>query len=146
MLKIKEVREKRKLSQDDVVKATGIPKRSYVNYENEITDIPLSKLQNIASALKVNIQELISGGVDTGEGLAQEEAAQYPSLKEFHADLKKDLAALAEGMTKNFEVVSKGIMQGLKDQQKVVNFIKDLDAKEISTASKGLNEFLQEKE
>lgn len=47
------------MTQDQMVEITGIPKRSYVNYENGITDIPLSKLQNIASALNVAIGDLI---------------------------------------------------------------------------------------
>lgn len=59
MLKIKELREAINMTQDQVVEITGIPKRSYVNYENGITDIPLSKLQNIASALNVAIGDLV---------------------------------------------------------------------------------------
>jgi Predicted transcriptional regulators len=59
MLKIKEIREQKNLTQDELVILTGIPKRSYVNYENGQTDIPLSKLQNIANSLRVSISDLI---------------------------------------------------------------------------------------
>lgn len=59
MLKIKEIREQKNITQDEMVSLTGIPKRSYVNYENGQTDIPLSKLQNIATSLNVSISELV---------------------------------------------------------------------------------------
>ncbi|MBI9069692.1 MAG: LexA family transcriptional regulator [Salinivirgaceae bacterium] len=58
MLKIKEIRESKGLSQDEIVALSGIKKRSYVDYENGKSDIPLSKLQKIASSLKVSISVL----------------------------------------------------------------------------------------
>jgi len=66
------------------------------------------------------------------------------TLQHFHADIKKDLAALAEGMTHNFEVVSDGIFESLKGQQKILKFIDDLDAKAISKATLKLNEMLKQ--
>lgn len=59
MLKIKEIRELKNLTQDEMVAKTGIPKRSYVDYENEKADIQLSKLRNIASVLNVSVTDLI---------------------------------------------------------------------------------------
>ncbi len=59
MLKIKEIRKSKNLSQDDLVALSGIKKRSFVAYENGETDIPLSKLQNIAKSLDVSIFDLI---------------------------------------------------------------------------------------
>lgn len=59
MLKIKSIRENKKLTQDDVVAKTGIPKRSYVDYENEKQDISLERLRKIATALGVSVSELI---------------------------------------------------------------------------------------
>nr|WP_277871407.1 XRE family transcriptional regulator [Tamlana carrageenivorans] len=59
MLKIKEIRTKKKLTQDDIVSITGIKKRSYVDYENQKADITLSKLQIIANALNVSVSDLI---------------------------------------------------------------------------------------
>ncbi|PID89709.1 MAG: hypothetical protein CSB01_00695 [Bacteroidia bacterium] len=63
MLKIKEIREAKNLTQDEIVGITGIKKRSYVDYENGKSDIPLSKLQKIAIALNVEIAELIEGSL-----------------------------------------------------------------------------------
>ena len=62
---IKEIRENKKLTQDEVVELSGIKKRTYVDYENGKSDIPLSKLQNIAIALKVNLFELFDGYENT---------------------------------------------------------------------------------
>lgn len=59
MLRIKEIRTKKKLTQNDMVVKTGIPKRSYVDYENEIQDISLERLRKIATALEVSVTELL---------------------------------------------------------------------------------------
>ena len=59
MLRIKQIRDDKKLTQDELSELSGIKKRSLVDYENGKTDIPLSKLQNIAIALGVTISELI---------------------------------------------------------------------------------------
>lgn len=60
MLNIRRFREEKNLTQDEMVAKTGIPKRSYVDYENEKADIKLSNLQKIASALNVSISELLN--------------------------------------------------------------------------------------
>lgn len=54
-LNIKEIRERKNLTQDDIVRLTGIPKRSYNDYESGKTDIPASRLESIASALDVTV-------------------------------------------------------------------------------------------
>lgn len=59
MLNIKEIRKKKKLTQDELVSLTGIKKRTYVDYENGKADIPLSKLQIIAKTLNVSVSNLI---------------------------------------------------------------------------------------
>lgn len=59
MLKIKEIRESKNLTQDELSELSGIKKRSLVDYENEKQDISISKLQNIATALKTSIGELV---------------------------------------------------------------------------------------
>lgn len=59
LLIIKEIRESKSLTQDEMVAKTGIPKRSYVDYENGKADIKLVNLRKIASVLNVSISELI---------------------------------------------------------------------------------------
>lgn len=59
MLKIKEIRNKKGLKQDEICELTGIKKRSYVAYEQGKTDIPFKKLQKIANSLGVRISDFI---------------------------------------------------------------------------------------
>lgn len=59
MLRIKEIRTKKKITQNEMVVKTGIPKRSYVDYENEIQDVSLERLRKIAIALDVSVAELL---------------------------------------------------------------------------------------
>lgn len=59
MLKIKRIREFRNLTQDALSALSGVKKRSLVDYENGKSDIPFSKLQNIAKALGTSVSELI---------------------------------------------------------------------------------------
>ncbi|MBK3516676.1 XRE family transcriptional regulator [Carboxylicivirga marina] len=63
MLKIKEIRKQKKLTQDDVAKLSGIPKRSYVGYENGTIQPPAHRLQDIAHALDVGVNELIGASL-----------------------------------------------------------------------------------
>ena len=59
MLKIKEIREQKNITQDEMVIKTGIPKRSYVDYENEKQDISLDRLRKIATSLNVTISQIL---------------------------------------------------------------------------------------
>jgi transcriptional regulator with XRE-family HTH domain len=59
MLRIRQIRESKNLTQDKVCEMSGIPKRTYVNYEAGKADVPFSKLQIIASVLGVSITDLI---------------------------------------------------------------------------------------
>jgi transcriptional regulator with XRE-family HTH domain len=59
LLKIKELRTKKKISQEILALKTGISKRMILDYEREIKDIPLQKLQLIAIALEVSIFDLV---------------------------------------------------------------------------------------
>lgn len=76
MLKIKELRLEKGLTQDEVSHRTGIPKRTYVNYENEIADVPFKKLQDIAIALEVSIAQL-TGEHQSGSYIVEEAPATY---------------------------------------------------------------------
>jgi transcriptional regulator with XRE-family HTH domain len=92
---IKEIRDSKKLTQDEVVELSGIKKRTYVDYENGKSDIPLSKLQNIALALKVNLFELFEGYENTAiEKTQTPEFIQLQfeneALRKENAELKKD--------------------------------------------------------
>lgn len=59
MLKIKELRELKGFTQEEVADFIDVSKRTYINYEQFKTDIPFTKLQNIATFLNMNIVEII---------------------------------------------------------------------------------------
>lgn len=58
-LKIKELRIKKNLTQDELCALSGIKKRSLLDYESGKTDVPFSKLHNIATSLQVSVYDLI---------------------------------------------------------------------------------------
>ena len=58
-LNIRELREHKRVNQEELAQITGISKRMLSDYENNTRDIPLSKLLNIAHALKVSVSDLI---------------------------------------------------------------------------------------
>ena len=147
MLKIRQLREKAGLSQDQMVAKTGIPKRSYVNYESGSTDIPLKKLQDVAIALDVSIADLVDEKKEFSGAKESEANYSIPEISKMIVDsenrIRKDLATMTEGMTHNFEVISKGVMRGLQDQQKILKFIDELDVKRINEATGKLEVFLK---
>lgn len=62
MLRIKEIRKSKKITQDELSKKSGIPRRTLIAYEANEHDPPISKVQYIALALGVSISELVSQG------------------------------------------------------------------------------------
>lgn len=88
MLRIKEIRELRNLTQDDMVVKTGISKRSYVDYENGKADIQLSKLQNIATVLNVSLSDLLSETKSKKNVLEKNEDI-YEDINEDNPNVKK---------------------------------------------------------
>ena len=58
LLKIKELRKQKKLSQIDLAEKIEVSVRMFAEYENETTDIPLKKLKKIADILEVNLNDL----------------------------------------------------------------------------------------
>lgn len=103
---IKEVRERKKLTQDELVELSGIKKRTYVDYENGKSDIPLSKLQNIAIALNVDLFELFGGyknliknKTQTSEFLQLQ--FENEALRKENAELKKDKDFLQSLLKRN---------------------------------------------
>ena len=83
MLKIKEIRELRGLTQDEMVVKTGISKRSYVDYENGKADIQLSKLQKIATILNVRLSDLLNESKNEENVLKKNE--------DKHEDINEDI-------------------------------------------------------
>jgi hypothetical protein len=80
---------------------------------------------------------------------ANEEAVPYSIEKEttllaVRDDLKRDLRIIHESLIKGVETISDGVFHGLRDQQKILKFIEQLNPEEINGATRNLNKFLQE--
>lgn len=150
MLKIKEVREQKGISQDSVVATTGIPKRSYVNYENGQTDVPISKLQNIASALGVSVSVLIGENLISNVAMESSDSYNPHDLNAVHLDLKKDIRslndnilALEQGVTRNFESIGNSLIQLMKNDLKIIRELEKVNTKKILNTASKLEEFLE---
>ncbi|MUP44857.1 XRE family transcriptional regulator [Gramella sp. BOM4] len=148
MLKIKEVREEKGISQDKMVNLTGIPKRSYVNYENGQTDIPVSKLQNIAIALGVTVSRLLDEKEPTR---ANEQEGNYQILDSAALNLvrqdvhqvNQNVVSLSEGVTRYMETLTKAVKQGLKNDLKIIQWTEKVDNNRILKVAKDLEKFLE---
>jgi transcriptional regulator with XRE-family HTH domain len=80
---------------------------------------------------------------------ANEDAVPYSIEKEttllaVRDDLKRDLRIIHESLIKGVETISDGVFHGLRDQQKILKFIEQLNPEEINGATRNLNKFLQE--
>lgn len=133
-------------------KSTGYVNTLYKNQSVPGTEVIIKISDNYP---EINLNWLLKG---EGEMLKDE----YPKAKEthdqpntedanetlrnYHADLKNDLKALADGITGNLQIISRGIMKGLQGQQEILDFIGQLNAEEIKKASRGLEEFLEKQE
>lgn len=107
LLKIKQIRTIKKINQDNLALKTGLSKRMIIDYEREIKDIPLQKLQLIARALNVSIFDLIE--LDDNDKPKQEEplneliAAKNEIIQLLKEDVKrlKDEVATLIGVEKS---------------------------------------------
>lgn len=65
LLRIKEIRQKKGVTQKELASKTGIALRTIGDYENNKADITVLKLKSVASALDCNFWDLleISGGI-----------------------------------------------------------------------------------
>lgn len=80
MLKIRELRTQKNVTQDEISEAIGVSKRSYIDYENEKTDIPIKKLQKIATYLNVSINELLGENVPEIRSITETITEKTPAV------------------------------------------------------------------
>ena len=101
MLKIKQIRKEKNVSQDVLAQKTGISKGMIINYEKEVIDIPIKKLIQIANILEVNVWELIETSdypiqeLNRHINSLSEPSSEYTlenALRETIAILKNDVA------------------------------------------------------
>jgi transcriptional regulator with XRE-family HTH domain len=59
MLRLREIRQKARISQTDLAKIIGISRQSLWNYENDFAEPNISTLAKIAIALDCSVDDLI---------------------------------------------------------------------------------------
>ena len=153
------IRNDAKLSKGDFEKV--IDKSSgYINALSKKNGIPSADVivKVVENFDKYDAEWILTGKGDKFKNIfgnqiidkASENPSSYskPDIGRFIVDsenrIRKDLATMTEGMTHNFEVISKGIMRGLQDQQKILKFIDELDVKRINEATGKLEVFLNQ--
>ena len=88
MLKIKELRQKKNLTIQELADKSGVSSSAIGNYENRTSDITLTKLLAIAEALEVNYWDLVEL-----KGI-KKESSVFDS-KEMEAEISNSLESLA---------------------------------------------------
>ncbi|SHK69161.1 XRE family transcriptional regulator [Epilithonimonas mollis] len=106
MLYIKDIREDKNLTQDDMVEKTGIPKRSYVSYENGEADIQLSKLRKIASVLDVTISELVENS-KSDKKVIKSNDNKNDNFNDTKPNVKEKLSSIAETRSEYDAIIRK---------------------------------------
>ena len=96
--RIKEAREKAKLSQDELAKALKIGKRTLIDYEQNKTEPKVSILHNIAEICKISADWLILGKEETNNKVGE---YKIPKLS---------LKASAGSGIQNFEISQDGYL------------------------------------
>ena len=81
------------MTQDQIVSLSGIKKRSYVDYENGKSDIPLSKLQKIAKCFDVSIGDLLGENKSFSESTTHLSTDSVIDLTEYLFDHNETLMA-----------------------------------------------------
>lgn len=120
-LKIKEIRNKKNLTQDYVSEKSGIKKRTYIDYESGKTDVPFLKLQNIAIALDVTIYELIGEENTLQEDFTSNEVKEPSDVYKKNNKLKDETIKLLEENCQLLKEQLQFYKQQLEDCQREKN-------------------------
>lgn len=116
LLKIREIRNKKNITQDDLALRTGLSKRMIIDYEKEIKDIPLQKLQLIATALNVTLFEIINLENEINE--VREPETEY-KIENKNTDFIQNLLSQVEELKRDKEELrnDKKILQEIIDHK-----------------------------
>ena len=99
LLKIKELRLLKNISQELLSTKTGLSKRMIIDYEKENTDIQVKKLQLIATALEVDFFDMFnipSEYLNSKEINNIKEPDSISILKDYNEHLKKQIEDLKD--------------------------------------------------
>lgn len=79
---------------------------------------------------------------------AEEPGSHYENgkLEQFRQETQANFNALAEGMTRNFKVIADSLQTSMQRQEKLIDFVEQLDADKISKATGDLEKFIKKNE
>lgn len=105
-VKLKEFRQKKGMTQEEVANALGIPKKTYQNYEREVREADSSVLCALADLYGVTLDELMGRTtIPTGElyALIAEAESQQAELVGIFQGLNASGRALLLAIARDFE-------------------------------------------
>lgn len=134
MLKIKELRQKNKLTIDQLAAKSGVSSRMISAYEAGTSDITLTKLLSIARALGVNFWELVNTSEKNSGNLNKlKSELNNPDLVEFkemlHYFSEKMLNKLEEKFTFKIKELEGSISDLLHDLEGLEVKVKEVEEK-----------------
>ena len=149
-----EVAEKESLTITGLEKAIGASKGVLSRAKKNNSDVQMkwfiSLVENfphydyqyfLTGNKKNDVDKEFSGAIEEQELYKNPELSQ--TILDSENRIRRDLANMTSGFTKNFEVISEGIFRGLKEQQKILEFIDQIDVKKINEATGKLEVFLK---
>ena len=154
MNKLKELRQKKGDTQEEVAKAMGVTRRGYQKWENEESQIKPDKAQQLADYFGVSVGHLLGyedNFIETVKELSQKDGSDEAFLKAFRAYYELKMADGTENLltlkgedflNKYREEILKDLVPNIKklSKEEIKNYLSD--EKLLNEAEQQLNDFL----
>lgn len=154
MNRLKELRQKKGDTQEDVAKAMGVTRRGYQKWENEESQIKPDKAQQLADYFGVSVGHLLGyedNFIETVKELSQKDGSDEAFLKAFRAyyelkmaDGTENLLALKgeDFLNRYREEILKDLVPNIKklSKEEIKKYLSD--EKLLNEAEQKLNDFL----
>lgn len=154
MNRLKELRQKKGDTQEDVAKAMGVTRRGYQKWENEESQIKPDKAQQLADYFGVSVGHLLGyedNFIETVKELSQKDCSDEAFLKAFRAyyelkmaDGTENLLALKgeDFLNRYREEILKDLVPNIKklSKEEIKKYLSD--EKLLNEAEQKLNDFL----
>ena len=154
MNRLKELRQKKGDTQEEVAKAMGVTRRGYQKWENEESQIKPDKAQQLAEYFGVSVGHLLGyedNFIETVKELSQKDGSDEAFFKAFRAyyelkiaDGRENLLTLKDEdfLNKYREEILKNLIPNIKklSKQEIEKYLSD--EKLLNEAKQKLNDFL----
>ncbi len=154
MNRLKELRQKKGDTQEEVAKAMGVTRRGYQKWENEESQIKPDKAQQLAEYFEVSVGHLLGyedNFIETVKELSQKDGSDEAFFKAFRAyyelkiaDGRENLLTLKDEdfLNKYREEILKNLIPNIKklSKQEIEKYLSD--EKLLNEAKQKLNDFL----